>query len=128
MLPKKDIKALHGLPENQFKFCLAILVVFALLQLFYVYHNVSLVLSYSETMGVSFKELLALWNSEPELQNQYMGYEVLAIHKLNMSVLGIGVALLLVIVSVSLSVSRSRNKRVLAALEQFGALGTSRNA
>ena len=128
MISEKDIKALNGVSDRQYKFTQAAFIVFILFHLFLVYNNFSLAVNYGRAMGLQFAGILAMWNAEPELQKLYTGYEVQSLHRLNMAIISFGVVLLFIIFAISSSKSRKRNKMALAALEQCGAIKLSKNA
>ena len=73
-------------------------------------------------MGLNFEGILGMWNAERDLKKQYIGYEVQSLHRLNMTIINFGEVLIFVILAVLMSITRSRNKRVLAALENCGAI------
>jgi hypothetical protein len=128
VISEKDVKALNGISERHYKFTQVAFVAFTLFQLFNTYHDFSLAVNYGQAMGLDFEGILNMWNAEPELQKQYVGYEVQSLYRLNMAILSLGGALLFVIFSISMSINRNRNKRVMAALEQCGAIKLSKNA
>ncbi len=128
MLSEKDVKALNGVSDKRYIFTQAAFIVFALFQLVIAFHDFSLAINYGNAMGLSFESVLSMWNAEPELEKQYLGYEVQSLHRLNMAIMSFGVALFFALLAVSMSVSRSRNKRILAVLEQCGAIELRKNA
>ena len=78
--------------------------------------------TYGEAMGLSFEGMLKMWAAEPELQKQYLGYEVQSLHRINMAILNIGAVIIFIASYITMGVTRKRNKRVLATLEHFGAI------
>ena len=118
----KDKKALNGISETQYRITQALFLFLIFLELYSVYNNITLSIFYGESMGLNFNEIVSMWNAEPNLNKQYLAYEVQSLHRLNMAILSFGASILLIISSVFVSINRSRNKRVLAALEQCGAL------
>jgi hypothetical protein len=125
---EKDIKALKGVSDKQYIFIQSVFVVFILFHLFITFNNISLAVDYGRALGLNFEGILGMWNAEPVLQKQYMGYEVQSLHRLNMAIISFGSVWVFIICSASLSIIRKRNKRVLAALEQCGAIKPSKNA
>lgn len=128
MISEKDLKALTGISDKQHRIAQSLFVLAILFQIFLTFNNLSLAIDYGQAIGLSVEGTLDMWNAEPELQRQYIGYEVQSIHRLNMAILSFGAALLFAIFTVSMSVSRNRNKRVLSALEHCGAIKRSNNA
>ena len=119
---KKDIKILKGVSETKYKFAQVFLIFFFLLQLFVTYNNVSLAINYGQAMGLSFAEILDMWNTEPNLQKLYSGYEVQTIHRLNMAILSFCASLLILMTTAFVSFDRLLKKRILSTLEQCGAI------
>jgi len=128
VVSEKDLKALNGVSDRQYKFIQVFFAAFTIFELFIAYNNLSLSISYGHAMGLNIEGILTMWNAEPELQKQYIGYEVQSLHRLNMAILDLGLALLFIISLVFVSINRKRNKRVLAALESCGALKHIENA
>lgn len=128
MILEKDIKALKGISDKKYKIVQTAFFLAILFQLFVAFHNLSLAIDYGQEMGLDAKGILTMWNAEPNLQKQYIGYEVQSKHRLNMAILSFGLALLFVMYSVSMSIDRNRNKRVLEALGQCGAINRGNNA
>ena len=122
MISEKDFKALNGVSDKQYKIIQVVFVVFALFELFIAYNNLTLSISFGHAMGLNLEEILSMWNAEPELQKQYIGYEVQSLYRLNMAILSLGVVVLFIISLVSMSANRKRNKSVLTALENCGAV------
>ena len=118
MLTEKDKKALEGSSETWYRIGLGVLVLMFLVQAHAVYWNLALALSYGEAMGLEFTEILSVWNAEPDLQRNYIGYEVQSLHRLNMAILSFGAAVLFALLAFSMVATRARNKRILCALEQ----------
>lgn len=85
-----------------------------------IYSNFSLAVTYGESMGLNFEGVLEMWNAEPELQKQYLGYEVQSLHRLNMTILNIGTVIIISAAYITMGITRARNKKVLAALENYG--------
>ena len=128
VISEKDVKALKGISEKQFKLVQAAFFLAIIFQLFIAFHNLSLAIEYGQEIGLDAKGILAMWNAEPNLQKNYIGYEVQSNYRLNMAILSFGLALLFVIFAVSMSIDRNRNKRVLSALKQCGAINGGTNA
>lgn len=128
MILEKDIKALKGISDKQFKIVQTAFFLAILFQLFIAFHNLSLAIDYGQEMGLDAKGILTMWNAEPNLKKQYIGYEVQSKHRLNMAILSFGLALLFVMYAVSMSIDRNRNKRVLEALGQCGGINRGKNA
>ena len=122
MISEKDFKALNGVSDKKYKIIQVVFIIFALFELFIAYNNLSLSISFGHAMGLNLEEILSMWNTEPELQKQYIGYEVQSLYRLNMAILSLGVVVLFIISLVSMSANRKRNKRVLTALENCGAV------
>lgn len=125
MLATRDLLILKGPSKPVHGLCVALFLALSTLQLFLVYNNVSLAIGYGSAMGLDFRETLSLWNSEPDLQKLYLGLEVQSIHRLNLAIQNFGIAVLFLILVLSLHASRGRNKRILAALEECGAVSKS---
>jgi len=128
VISEKDVKTLRGVSDKQYVFTQVVFVCFTLFQLFIAFNNCSLALDYGQAMGLNFEGILAMWNTEPELQKQYIGFEVQSLHRLNMAIINFGTVLMFVILAASMTVSRKRNKRVLTVLEQCGAVKMNENA
>ena len=122
MISENDLKALKGASDKQYKFTLAIFIFLTLLQLFYTYDNVASAIAHGQAMGLDIEGVLAMWNSEPELNKHYSGHEVQSLHRLNMGIISFGTALLFAISTASMSIRRNRNKRVLNALKECGVI------
>ncbi|CAA0113687.1 Uncharacterised protein [BD1-7 clade bacterium] len=128
MISEKDARVLKGLSDTRYNLVQGVFIGFMLFQLFSTFNNLSLAISYGEAMGLSFDQILAMWNAEPELRKLYKGYEVQSLYRLNMAILNFGVALVLAILSVTMNSVRTRNKRILFALEYCGAISKGENA
>ena len=105
MILEKDVKVLKGISDTQYKLVLGIFIAFTLFQLFIAYNNFNLAIGYGQAMGLDFKGIFAMWNAEPELQKQYVGYEVQSVYRLNMTIISFGVALFFAISAVSMSIN-----------------------
>jgi hypothetical protein len=122
MMLEKDLKALKGVSDKQYKLIQGFFVINILFQLFITFNNISLAIGYGRALGLDFEGILDMWNAEPELRKLYMGYEVQSLHRLNMAIISFGAVWVFIIFSASLSIIQKRNKRVLAVLEQCGAI------
>ena len=92
------------------------------------YSNISLALAYGESIGLNFKGVLEIWNAEPELKKQYLGYEVQSLYRLNMAILNIGTLVVFGAAYITMGITRARNKNVLNALEDCGAINKRENS
>jgi len=117
MLTDKDIKALKGQSEFQFKIIQALFIFGIVLLFFGCYNNVSLAISYAGKVGLSFQDILAIWSDEVQLNRAYSGYEVESLNRINSALLSFGSALIISIQAYGIAVTRSRNKRILATIE-----------
>ena len=88
----------------------------------------SLAIAYGESMGLNFEGILEIWSAEPELQKQYLGYEVQSLHRLNMAILNIGTLIILGAAYITMGITRARNKNVINALEDCGAINKREHA
>jgi hypothetical protein len=79
-------------------------------------------------MGLNFEGILEMWNAQPELQKQYLGYEVQSLHRLNMAILSISTVIILSAAYITMGITRARNKKVLATLKNYGAINKCDNA
>jgi hypothetical protein len=92
------------------------------------YSNMSLAIAYGESMELNFEGVLEIWIAEPELQKQYLGYEVQSLHRLNIAILHIGTLVIFGAAYITMGITRARNKNVLDALEDCGAINKRENA
>ena len=128
MISDKDIKALRGFTDTQYKLVRIFIFLLILFYLFMTYSNISLAIAYGESMGLNFEGVLEIWIAEPELQKQYLGYEVQSLHRLNMAILNIGTLVIFGAAYLTMGITRARNKNVLDALEDCGAIKKRENA
>ena len=120
MITDKDFKSLKGPSSRVFSSSIILLLCLIGLFLYAAFRDISLAFHYAEQIGLDTNALLSLWNSEPDLNRTYSGYEQQLIHRLNMAIIDTGVVIIMSIQLVTFVLSRRRNQRILDALGEAG--------
>lgn len=118
MITEKDIKSLKGQSDFHFRLIQGLFISGVFLQLFSCYNNLSLAIIYGEAIGLNFKEILAMWNADPQLDRIYSGYEVQSLHRFATAILNFGSAIIISVIVYGMIVTRFRNKRILEVIEK----------